>query len=393
MSVTVNVNGVAISYPITGDVEWGDEATEFAIQVGSVLQKIGQGNQTPTTDNIAISPGNLTVTSGNLSVGGNTTLTGNLTANGNTTLGNATSDTIAVTGILNVDSGTLYVNPTDNRVGINDSTPSEALDVTGNALISGTLGVTGDLITSIVKASGSGGLTIDSNSGTDVALFGAGGGSGTTLYGGLNGTSATFSSIISNSDGTVSAPSITFTNDTNTGFYRIGSDIIGIAVNGSKIAQLDFNGITANLPYWIIVDQKTNGTNGGSFTSGAWRTRDLNTTIGSNTITGSSLASNQFTLPSGTYYINSSAPGFGVNQHKIKLRNITDSSDVIIGSSENTGSSQTRSFLNGTFTISSSKVFEIQHYGNTTSNTNGFGSASSFSVVEIYTQVELRKLA
>jgi hypothetical protein len=249
MSVTVNVNGVAISYPRTGDVEWGDEATEFAIQVGSVLQKIGQGNQTPTTDNIAISPGNLTVTSGNLSVGGNTTLTGNLTANGNTTLGNATSDTIAVTGILNVDSGTLYVNPTDNRVGINDSTPSEALDVTGNALISGTLGVTGnttitgDVITSIVKASGSGGLTIDSNNGTDVALFGAGGGSGTTLYGGLNGTSATFSSIISNSDGTVSAPSITFTNDTNTGLYRIGADEIGVTTNGIQRTKIGSYGV------------------------------------------------------------------------------------------------------------------------------------------------------
>jgi hypothetical protein len=393
MSVTVNVNGVAISYPQTGDSEWGDEATDFAIQTGSALGKIGLSTGTSVDITSTLDVTGATTLDSTLTVAGTTTL------NGNTNLGNANSDTIAVTGILNVDSGTLYVNPTDNRVGINDSTPSEALDVTGNALISGTLGVTGnttitgDVITSIIKASGSGGLTIDSNGGTDVALFGAGGGSGTTLYGGLNGTSATFSSIISNSDGTVSAPSVTFTNDTNTGLYRIGSDIIGISVNGSKIAQLDSNGITANLPYWIIVDQKTNGTNGGSFTSGAWRTRDLNTTIGSNTITGSSLASNQFTLPSGTYYINSSAPGFGVNQHKIKLRNITDSSDVIIGSSENTGSSQTRSFLNGTFTISSSKVFEIQHYGNTTSNTNGFGSASSFSVVEIYTQVELRKLA
>ena len=107
-------------------------------------------------------------------------------------------------------------------------------------------------------------------------------------------------------------------------------------------------GIIAQQPYWNIVDQKANGTNAGSFTSGAWRTRDLNTTIGNNTITGSSLSSNQFTLPSGTYRINASSPAYGVNQ--------------------------------------------IQHYGNTTSNTNGFGSASSFSVAEIYTQVELWKL-
>jgi hypothetical protein len=214
MSVTVNVNGKAIQYPVIGDVEWGDEATEFAIQVGSVLQKIGQGNQTPTTNNITISPGNL-------SVGGNTTLT----------------------GILNVDSGTLYVNPTDNRVGINDSTPSEALDVTGNALISGTLGVTGDVITSIVKASGSGGLTIDSNGGTDVALFGAGGGSGTTLYGGLNGTTASFSGVIyADDDTTANTPVISFTGDTNTGIGRSAADTIDVITGGVSRLRIESTG-------------------------------------------------------------------------------------------------------------------------------------------------------
>jgi hypothetical protein len=273
MPQTVNINGVAISYPVIGDTEWGVEATKFAELVGVVLQKIGQGNQS-TTNNIVIgsisSPGNLTVASGDLSVSGNTTLTGNLTANGNTTLGNATSDTIAVTGILNVDSGTLYVNPTDNRVGINDTTPSEALDVTGNALISGTLGVTGnttitgDVITSIVKASGSGGLTIDSNSGTDVALFGAGGGSGTTLYGGLNGTTATMSGVIFNSDGTVSAPSISFTNDTNTGLYRIGSDKIGIATNGARVGEIGvgYGGFTGNVIQVAYAELTTSGVSG-----------------------------------------------------------------------------------------------------------------------------------
>jgi len=258
MPQTVNINGVAISYPVIGDTEWGVEATKFAELVGVVLQKIGQGNQS-TTNNIVIgsisSPGNLTVASGDLSVSGNTTLTGNLTTNGtanlngNTNLGNATSDTIAVTGILNVDSGTLYVNPTDNKVGINDTTPSEALDVTGNALISGTLGVTGnttitgDVITSIVKASGSGGLTIDSNGGTDVALFGAGGGSGTTLYGGLNGTTATFSGVIyADDDTTANTPVISFTGDTNTGIGRSAADTIDLITNGNSRFRIEPTG-------------------------------------------------------------------------------------------------------------------------------------------------------
>jgi hypothetical protein len=255
MSVTVNVNGVAISYPQTGDSEWGDEATDFAIQTGSALGKIGLSTGTSVDITSTLDVTGATTLDSTLTVAGTTTLNGTANLNGNTNLGNATSDTIAVTGILNVDSGTLYVNPTDNKVGINDSTPSEALDVTGNALISGTLGVTGnttitgDVITSIVKASGSGGLTIDSNGGTDVALFGAGGGSGTTLYGGLNGTTATMSGVIFNSDGTAANPSIAFTSDTNTGLYRIGSDKIGITTNGARVGEIGvgYGGFTGNV--------------------------------------------------------------------------------------------------------------------------------------------------
>jgi hypothetical protein len=221
----VNVNGVPIQYPATGDIEWGDEATEFAIQTAAAFFKLGLS--TGTSVNLP----------GTLDVAGTTTL------NGNTNLGNAASDTIAVTGILNVDSGTLYVNPTDNRVGINDSSPSEALDVTGNALISGTLGVTGDVITSIVKASGSGGLTIDSNSGTDVALFGAGGGSGTTLYGGLNGTTATFSGVIyADDDTTANTPVISFTGDTNTGIGRSAADTLDLITGGQPRFRIESTG-------------------------------------------------------------------------------------------------------------------------------------------------------
>jgi hypothetical protein len=245
----VNVNGVPIQYPATGDVEWGDEATDFAIQTAAAFFKLGLSTGTSVDITSTLDVTGATTLDSTLTVAGTTTLNGTANLNGNTNLGNATSDTTAITGILNVDSGTLYVNPTDNRVGINDTTPSEALDVTGNALISGTLGVTGDVITSIVKASGSGGLTIDSNGGTDVALFGAGGGSGTTLYGGLNGTTATMSGVIFNSDGTATNPSIAFTSDTNTGLYRIGSDKIGISTNGARVGEIGvgYGGFTGNV--------------------------------------------------------------------------------------------------------------------------------------------------
>jgi hypothetical protein len=44
----------------------------------------------------------------------------------------------------------------------------------------------GGLITNQVKANGSGGLLLEANNGTDVALLGAGGGAGSTFYGGVN---------------------------------------------------------------------------------------------------------------------------------------------------------------------------------------------------------------
>ena len=149
MSQAINVNGQSINYPETGDTNWGDEATNFAVQTSAALGKLGLASGTSVdiaqtldvTGNTTLDA-NLSV-GGNASVTGNTTLTGNITVNGNSNLGNGTSDTTAIAGILNVDSGVLYVDPVNNRVGINDATPSQALDVTGNALISGTLGVTG----------------------------------------------------------------------------------------------------------------------------------------------------------------------------------------------------------------------------------------------------------
>jgi hypothetical protein len=57
----------------------------------------------------------------------------------------------------------------------------------------GTFDLTTDIVNlNQLKAIGSGGINIYSNSGTHIALMGGGGGAGTTLYGGLIGTSASF---------------------------------------------------------------------------------------------------------------------------------------------------------------------------------------------------------
>ena len=147
--------------------------------------------------------------------------------------------------------------------------------------------------------------------------------------------------------------------------------------------------------YILIRDEKTSGSIGGTFTAGAWQTRDLNTIvadIGSHV----SLASNQITLAAGTYKVKVHAPAFKVVRHKTKLRNITDGSDIVIGSSSynsNTDLVSGDSTLEGRFTIDDSKVIELQHRCSTTGSSTGFGVASNFGVIEVYAVIEFWKEA
>ena len=140
-----------------------------------------------------------------------------------------------------------------------------------------------------------------------------------------------------------------------------------------------------------VVDEQSG--DGGTF-SGGTQTRVLNT-IRTNEITGASLSSNQITLPSGTYFIDSLSVAFLVGRHQAKLRNTSDSSDVLFGSvghtSDGSGIGQNPSIVTGRFTIASSKVFEIQHSAEYTRNGNGFGISASSN--NIYTDCRIWKVA
>lgn len=144
-----------------------------------------------------------------------------------------------------------------------------------------------------------------------------------------------------------------------------------------------------------VRDEKSAGTHGGDFTTGAWRTRTLNTEK-TNEISGASLSSNQITLPAGTYYIEGHAPAAYCNGHQAKLRNVSDNSDTIIGSSEYinaAATNTTRSIISGRFTIAAEKVFEIQHACASSASTYGFGNAANLGVTEVYTDVKIWKVA
>ena len=141
-----------------------------------------------------------------------------------------------------------------------------------------------------------------------------------------------------------------------------------------------------------VRDEKSSGTDGGSSVAGT-QTRDLNAVV-TNEITGASLSSNEITLPSGTYYIQASAPAVQANRHQAYLYNNTDSSVEVIGTSEYTAAiyPANRSFINGRFTISAEKDFIIQHYTFVATSTIGLGHKVQ-NGTEVYTDVQIWKVA
>jgi len=169
-------------------------------------------------------------------------------------------------------------------------------------------------------------------------------------------------------------------------------DVSGL---GSGVLSVD------NLLY--IEDQKGNGVSGGNSVGGTQNVRDLNTKVVDN-ITGASLATNQITLPAGTYKVEFSAPAVdsGNLRHKTRLRNISDSTTPIVGSSEYTdgesggwegdGMSTTRSVGSGLFTIAGTKVFELQTYCSAPYS-DGLGLAVSSGDIEVYSQIKIWKVA
>jgi len=138
-----------------------------------------------------------------------------------------------------------------------------------------------------------------------------------------------------------------------------------------------------------VQDQKASGSYGGTSAARTWNIRDLNTVL-TNEIPGASLDSNQITLPAGTYFITASAPCDKVDYHKLKLYNVTDSSDILIGTANYTTSSYdivTRSVVTGRFTLAAQKTLELRHYTHNAIVNNGLGIAAGAEVVEVYSDV------
>lgn len=144
----------------------------------------------------------------------------------------------------------------------------------------------------------------------------------------------------------------------------------------------------------ILLDKKSSGTHGGTFTSGSWQTRTINYEQ-SDADGICSLSSNQITLAAGTYDVWIRCPAYDVDGHQARLYNTTASALLLTGTNEYawaTDADVGGSVIVGRITVAAGQALEIQHRCETTKSGAGYGVALSFGD-EIYTIAMFKKVA
>ena len=155
----------------------------------------------------------------------------------------------------------------------------------------------------------------------------------------------------------------------------------GINIPAAQLVGICTSGLTKTggfgkfSSYAVIAKVRaSNAGDFGSYTTGDWRTRDLDTEI-SDEDDIVSISSNQFTLQAGNYLIHFGCTMYHVNKHAIRLRNVTDGSTAGVGNPNSGLTYSPTLFTTGTcrVSIASAKAFEVQGYPSTTKATNGMG--------------------
>ena len=142
----------------------------------------------------------------------------------------------------------------------------------------------------------------------------------------------------------------------------------------------------------IFNETQASATAGGTSVATTYTKRVLNTSVINNI--GATLTSSVIALVAGTYRVFAMSPFFNPTAVSIRLRNTTDSTTTIAGVNAYAGGAAgCYAQLDGTFTITGTKNFEIQYFCNNGVATNGLGvNLSSAGVSEIYTQITIVKV-
>lgn len=187
-------------------------------------------------------------------------------------------------------------------------------------------------------------------------------------------------------------------------YVDAGGNITNLALGSNGEYLTNVGGIPAyqapstSVSGFLIEEIQDASTDGGTFTSGAWQERVLNSIVSDPDGVVVSLAANEFVLEAGTYQITIHAPAYRVNQHQARLFNVTDGVVVQYGRNEISGleaggdNVTNFSVIEAQFTIAAGKTLRVEHQCQTTLATVGFGTKSNFSGSSIYTTVRGIKL-
>jgi hypothetical protein len=151
---------------------------------------------------------------------------------------------------------------------------------------------------------------------------------------------------------------------------------------------------------WAWVDSKAQDTPGGSSAADTWNVRTIQTAVATNASTNITLSGNVFTIQNGTYFVRFSAPAKEVDKHQTRLRDTTNSVNLVLGQiqyADDTNSVQNISTGFGQFTISNGPITaQFQHWTELAVASTGLGqndTQGNTGVNAIFGMIEFWQLA
>lgn len=314
-----------------------------------------------------------------------------------------TGDTVAFGG-LNVDSGTLYVDSTNNRVGVGTTSPAYSLDVTGDGHLTGALTVDGILYADHIHGSLAGSLYyhVKNNSGSTINA-------GTPVYiTGTVGASGVAEISPSRADTAATMPAVGVLSTTvaqgSTGHIIVMGALDGLNTNSYSLSQPLYVGSTGGLTNTrpttttdvvqvIAYASRINASTGEIIVNAYDQVRSPNsisipgniaTTAGQFTGSGAGLTSipaGQLTGTVGASNIGNDSVALGTKTTGDYVATVAASTGVTVTGGTGEGSTATISIGQAVATTSSPQFVGVTATGTVSANavsvTNGVGAASA----------------
>lgn len=148
------------------------------------------------------------------------------------------------------------------------------------------------------------------------------------------------------------------------------------------------------IKYMHVIHSYGTSVDAGGATAGSRTVRPLNV-VKINEIEGASLSSNVITLPAGVYQITGYSAGFSVNSFKAFIYNITNSTDLMIGTaarSDNSDPSSAMSHFMDKVTLTGVTEIRIEQWVENTNGTAGLGKSVGDGAAEVYARIYIARL-